>query len=452
VDNHQSRTSPSRPFTRRRFLKGAATLAAGATLAPAARADRSPNDRLSIAFIGVGGRGAANLAGLSRENAVVALCDLDDRRAAEAYKQFPQARRFRDYRKMLDDLGKTIDAVSISTPDHTHAVAAMEAIRRGLHVYCEKPLAHSIGEVRALRKAAREKGVVTQLGNQGHATDSIRKLVEMVRDGAIGKVHTVHAGCSSSYSKVKLLPKMAEVHPVPPELDWDLWLGPVPARPYHPAYLPGTWRGWKAFGSGVIGDWICHVVDPSYWALDLGAPRTIQAVNVGDYDPVAHAETFPAGCTIKFEFPEKGVTLFWYTGLDVPRMPRPEGLEEKKEMPSTGALLLGEKGAILHGSHGASNFAIVGEAKMKAYTPPPPSLPRVGDPYKDFAAAIREKRKAGSDFAEYGGPLTEMALLGILSMGFPGRTLTWDAPAGRFTDCDEANRKLSPVFREGWSL
>jgi predicted dehydrogenase len=444
-----------RQISRRKFLSRAGGLAAAAALAPAAGAT-SPNEKLNVAFIGVGGRGASNLKGLGAGNNVVALCDLDDRRAADAYKQHPGAKRYRDFRKMLDEIGNSLDAVAVSTPDHTHAVAAMDALRRGLPVYCEKPLAHSIGEVRALRKAAREKGVVTQLGNQGHATDSIRRLVEWVRNGAIGRVHTVHAGCSSSYSKVKLLPRLAELHPVPADLDWDLWLGPAAFRPYHPAYVPGTWRGWKPFGDGVIGDWLCHVADPAYWALDLGAPRTVEAVHVGDYDPVAHADTFPAGCTIKFGFPSKGdrgaVTLFWYSGLDVPMMPRPEGLEEGKEMPPIGAVLAGDRGAILHGSHGAANLTIVGEEKMKAYRQPAPSIPRVGDPYQDFCSAIREKRKAGSDFADYGGPLTEVALLGIIAMSFPGRPLTWDSEKATFTDCDEANRTLHPVYRTGWSL
>lgn len=439
-------------LSRRRFLAQAGA-AVACSRVPSLRAE-SPNEKLNVAFVGVGGRGAANLGGLSDGNNVVALCDLDDARAADAYKRFPNAKRYRDFRKLFEEMGKGIDAVAVSTPDHTHAVVAMDAIRRGIHVYCEKPLAHSVHEVRALMKAAREKGVVTQLGNQGHGSDSIRQLVEWVRDGAIGKVHTVHAGCSSSYSRLKELPRLAERPAVPAGLDWDLWLGPVRERPYSPVYLPGRWRGWKAFGTGVIGDWVCHVVDPSFWALDLGAPRSVEAAHLADYDPAKHGETFPSGCTIRYEFPAKGergpVTLFWYTGLDVPNMPRPEELEAGRDLPSTGALLLGDKGAIVHGSHGAGGVKLIPDAKMKAYKQPASSIPRVGGPYRDFVNAIREKRKAGADFADYGGPLTEIALLGVIAMDYPSRKLTWDGT--QFTDCPEANARLKPEFRDGWSL
>jgi predicted dehydrogenase len=439
--------------TRRHFLRRAGT--AGGLLVLPSGTFGAPA-KLNIAFIGVGGRGASNLDGLSGGNNVVALCDADERRAGDAFKKHPGAKRFRDFRKMLDETEKSIDAVSISTPDHTHAVAAMDAIRRGKHVYCEKPLAHSVHEVRTLMKAAREKGVVTQLGNQGHSSNTIRQLVEWVRDGAIGKVHTVHASCSSVHCRVRDFPKLAEKPPVPPELDWDLWLGPALERPYNPVYLPGRWRGWKPFGDGTIGDWVCHVVDPSFWALELGAPRTVEAVALDDYDPVAHADTFPAGATIRFEFPARGdrgpVTLYWYSGNHFKKKPRPADLEEKREVPDTGAFLYGDKGVIMHGSHGAGGVAIVPQAKMKEYKPPAPSLPRVGGHHQDFTAAIRDGRKAGSDFAEYGGPLTMLAMLGIIAMSFPQRKLSWDGEKAEFTDCAEANRALNPPYRKGWSL
>lgn len=437
-------------WTRRAFL-GAAGAAAAGTLAGGAA--RPP---LGIAFVGVGGRGKSNLQGLAPGNRVVALCDVDDRQAAEAAAKFPGARRYRDYRKMLADLGGELDAVSISTPDHLHAAVALDAIGRSLPVYCEKPLAHSIHEVRLLTRAASAKGVVTQLGNQGHATDAIRRMVEAVRAGAVGAVHTVHAGCQSSYSRMKDLASVSGTVPVPAELDWDLWLGPVPERPYHPAYLPGKWRGWRAFGTGVIGDWTCHVLDPAFWALDLGAPESVEAVSVGDYDPVRHAETFPSGATIRYRFPAKAgrgpVTVYWHSGFDVQKMPRPEGLEAGKELPSTGAVLLGDKGAIVHGSHGAGGWRIVPPPGGKAPEPPPRSIPSAGDPYRDFQAAILEKRPAGSDFAAYGGPLTEVALLGTIAMAFPGRKLGWDAAAGRITDCPEADARVTPPFRKGWGL
>jgi predicted dehydrogenase len=442
--------------TRRGFLRQTATAAAAVSIGPSRVWSQSPNEKLNIAFIGIGGRGMSNLGGLGNGNNVVALCDLDDRSSGEAWKRFPSAKRFRDFRKMYEELGKSIDTVSISTPDHTHAVAAMEAIRRGLHVYCEKPLAHSVHEVHALMKAAREKGVVTQLGNQGHGTDSIRKCVEWVRDGAIGQVKEIHASCNAVYFRGKDLPLLAERPPVPEGLDWDLWLGPAAERPYHPVYLPSKWRGWKAFGNGTIGDWICHVVDPSFWALDLGAPASVQAVSLGDYDVEKHAETFPSAATIRFEFPSKGprapVTLFWYSGHDADKKPKPDGWPDGKDVPVTGAVLLGSKGAIVHGSHGASGVTIVPDARMKEVGPPTPTIPRVKDHHADFVAAIKTGRKAGSDFAEYGGPLTELAMIGIIAMKFPGRKLGWDGPSGRFTDCEEANRHLETPYRKGWSL
>lgn len=424
--------------TRRQVLGATLIAGLGARSAPA---------KLNIAFIGAGGRAAANIGGLAPGNTVVALCDADERRGADAVKQFPDAKRFRDFRVMFEEMGKSIDAVAISTPDHTHAAAAMEAIRRGIHVYCEKPLAHSIGEVRALVKAAREKGVVTQLGNQGHSSDSIRTMVEWVREGAIGRVHTIHASSSAVHSKLKELPLLAERPAVPEGLDWDLWLGPAAERPYHSAYLPGKWRGWKPFGTGTIGDWTCHVVDPAFWALDLGAPRTVEAVRLVDYDPALHADTFPRGATIKFGFPDKGVTLFWYSAADSTRKPRPEGLADGEEVPLTGAILEGEKGSIMHGSHGAGGVRVLPVKKAA----PAPSIPRVKNHYEDFLSAIREGRKAGSDFS-YGGPLTEIALLGVIAMDFPGRALTWDAAAARFTDCEDANRTIHPTYRKGWTL
>ncbi len=445
-------------LTRRAFLGKTGTAAAGLTIAPSGifGGGIPPSRKLNIAFIGVGGRGGSNLGGLSGGNNVVALCDADDGRAKDAFKKHPDAKKYRDFRKMLDELDKSLDAVSVSTPDHTHAVAAMDAIRRGKHVYCEKPLAHSVHEVRALMKAAREKKVVTQLGNQGHSSNSIRQCVEWIRDGAIGKVGEVHASCSAVHCKIRELPKLSEKHEVPPELDWDLWLGPALERPYNPLYLPGKWRGWKPFGNGTIGDWVCHVVDPAFWALDLGHPRTVEAVSLEDYDPVEHADTFPVGSTFRFEFPARGdrgpVTLFWYSGSHHKKKRRPDDMPEKQELPPTGAVILGDKGAIVHGSHGAGGVKIVPDAKMKAYKQPAPSIPRVGGHHQDFLEAIRDGRKAGSDFAEYGGPLTEIAMLGIVAMNFPQRKLTWDAEKVEFTDCKEANRYINPPYRKGWTL
>jgi len=443
--------------SRRSFLRHGSGAVAAVTLGVPGilrRAFPSPNEQVDIAFIGVGGRGGANLGDFSKMANVVALCDVDASRGGKGFERFPQASRHQDFRRMLDKVESSIDAVSISTPDHTHAVAAMGAIERGKHVYCEKPLAHSIGEVRALMKASKEKGVVTQLGNQGHSFEDIRKLVEWVRAGAIGNVHTIHAGCSAYHSKIQELPRLEEKHDVPKGLDWDLWLGPAAARPYHPVYAPKRWRGWKPFGSGTIGDWVCHVVDPSFWALELGAPRSVEAVELRGYDPVAHADTFPPGSILRFEFPAKGergpVALYFHGGEA--RIPRPVELRADREMIGAGAVLQGDSGVLLHGSHGARGVELLPEDAMRDYEAPAPSIPRVESHRHDFLAAIRDGRKAGSDFHDYGGPLTEIALLGVIAMNFPGRKLTWDSEATRFTDCDAANAYIQPAYRDGWKL
>ena len=451
-------------ITRRAFVGAAAAATAGWAIIPrrvlGGAGQTPPSERLNLAGIGVGGQGGGDLQQIARAGDdtvhVLALCDADDQRAAESVQRFPDARRYRDYRQMFSELADRIDAVLVATPDHTHAVAAMTAIKAGKHVYCEKPLAHSVWEVRELVKAAAEKGVVTQLGNQGHASGDIRKFCEWVWDGAIGNVHTVHAACASSYSKIDNLPRLAEKHEVPPTLDWDLWLGPAQHRPYHPMYVPGQWRGWMPFGTGVVGDWTCHVIDPVFWALDLGAPASVVTKAEG-YDPVKHADTFPNGSKIRYEFPTRGdrgpVTLYWYDGLE--KIPPPEGIGpgdgRRRGTPRTGAVVLGDKGGIAYGSHGAGGVRLFPEEKMAAYKQPPPKLPRVRGHHHDWLAAIREGRKAGSDFA-YGGPLTELALLGVIATRLLGRELKWDGPAGRFTNSDEANRMLKPTFREGWSL
>jgi len=443
-------------LSRRSFIRRAGAIAAAGMAAPAflrAAESAPPSRKLSIAFIGVGGRGDANLDGLAPGNDVVALCDVDFRQGKGAFEKFSGAKRYQDFRRMFDEMEKSIDAVAVSTPDHTHAVAALAAIRRGKHTYCEKPLAHSVGQCRTLAAAAKEKGVVTQLGNQGHSSEDIRKLVEWVRDGAIGKVHTIHAACDAVHCRIADLPRRAEKHEVPKELDWELWLGPAARRDYHPMYLPGAWRAWKPFGNGTIGDWVCHVVDPSFWALELGAPRTIRAVKLLDYDPVQHADTFARGEVFEMEFPARGdrgpVKLFWYSGVE--RIPRPEGLEADKQPPGTGAVLIGDKGVIAHGSHGAGGVHLVPDSRMKEYRQPSPTLPRVRGHHEDFLDAIREGKKAGSDFAAYGAPLTEIAMLGIIAASFPGRKLTWDTEAMRFTDCDEANALVAPKGRAGWA-
>ena len=441
--------------SRRDFLRGTTGAVAAFSIVPsfvlAGRGGTSPSDKLNIAHIGVGGRGRSNVKGTASEN-FVAMCDVDTTRAGETFAQYPNVKKYTDFRKMLDEVDNKIDAVTVSTPDHTHAVACMDAIRRGKHVYCEKPLAHSIYEIRELMKAAREHKVVTQLGNQGHSFDTIRTFCEWIWDGAIGNVTEVHAACGANHCRINQLSKRDEVHEIPAGLDWDLWLGPAQHRRYNPMYLPGSWRAWMPFGSGTIGDWICHVVDPVFWALDLGAPASVRA-EAGDYNPKLHADTFPAGSVTTFEFPAKGkrgpVKLLWYSGERT--IPRPADLEAKRKVPRTGAIVIGDKGKIMYGSHGANSVRIFPESKMRAYKLPEQTIPRVKNHHEDWLRAVKTGGKAGSNF-DYGGPLTELARLGIIAMLLPGRKLEWDGPNMRFTNCDEANTFISPPSRHGWTL
>ena len=440
--------------SRREFLGGAAA-AATFLVVPrhvlAQSGTTPPSEKLNIAGIGAGGMGGGDINAVSGGNNIVALCDVDLRRAS-TIKKFPDAKVYRDFRKMFDEMAKNIDAVVVGTPDHTHAVAAMAAIKRGKHVYCEKPLAHSVGEVRALMKAAQEHKVVTQLGNQGHSFESCRLLCEWIWDGAIGSVHTVHCGCSAVNSGIDALPRLKQKHDVPAELEWDLWLGPAQERPYCPAYLPGSWRGWVPFGNGTIGDWVCHVVDPVFWALDLGAPKTVVA-QAKDYDPKTQGDAYPKGDIITFEFPAKekrgAVTLVWHSGTE--RIPRAPDLEPDRKPVDTGAFVYGDKGTIMYGSHGAGGVRIIPEAKMKAYKLPEKTIPRAKEHHEDWLRAIREGKKAGSDFS-YGGPLTEIAMLGVIALKMLGRKLEWDAQAMKFTNCPEANQFVNPPYRKGWTL
>jgi predicted dehydrogenase len=412
----------------------------------------SPNEKLNIAGIGVGGQGGSDLNNLSSQN-IVALCDVDSDRAAATFKKFPNAKRFDDFRVMLDKVGKEIDAVTVGTPDHLHAVVAMRAMKMGKHVYCEKPLAHSIFEVRQLMQAARENKVITQLGNQGHSFDSIRVFREWIEAGAIGAVREVHAMCKSVYSRINQLEEVKKGQPVPATLNWDLWLGPAQFRPYHSTYVPGKWRSWRAFGTGVIGDWTCHVIDPVFWALGLEAPTHVEAIIARDYDPDKHSETFPAGNEIRFDFAAKGsrpaVKIVWYDGPQRP--PRPAELDADEKLPDIGAVVIGDKGKIIYGSHGANGLRIVPDSKMEGFKTRPQKLAVSPGHHKEWIVACKRGKPAGSDFS-YGGPLTEIALLGVIAMQFKGRKLEWDSQNMKFANIPEANNYLKPVFREGWNL
>jgi predicted dehydrogenase len=447
-------------MNRRRFL-ASSTAAFGFQVVAshvlrAAPGATTPNGKIRIAAIGCGGQGGSDLNGMQAED-IVALCDVDDRRAAKTFEKFPNAKRFRDFRVMFDQMADQIDAVLVATPDHTHRVAAMAAINRGKHVYCEKPLAHSIADVRALREAALRHKVITQVGNQGHSSESIRVFCELVWAGAVGNVTEVHAGCGAFkniYCQIGQHPDLAAGKlPVPKELDWDLWLGPAKERPYHPAYLPFNWRGFADFGCGCLGDWVCHVLDPIFWAADLDLPTAITAETVG-WDPQKDRGYFPKGSRITYEFAAKGkrpgLKIIWHDGAF--SIPRPPELAADRKMTDTGAVIRGDAGVMMHGSHGAGGVRILPEERHREFVAKgvEKKIERVkGGHQADWLNAIRTGGQAGSSF-EYGGALTEVGLLGVIALQFPGQRLEWDAKAMKFTNLDAANALVAPAVRKGW--
>jgi len=418
----------------------------------------SPNEKMNIAGIGVGGMGAHNIEIASTEN-IVALCDVDDDYAGKTFAKYQDAKRFKDFRRMFDAEEKNIDGVIIATPDHTHAVLCMAAIGRGKHVYCQKPLAHSVHEVRTIMAAAKAAGVQTQMGNQGHSSTSIKRMRDWFRAGAIGEVREVHAWSDrpvggDPWSDFPIMKRPEDTPPVPPRLDWDLWLGPAPARPYHPIYHPSTWRGFWDFGTGALGDMGCHILDPAFWALELGAPESVEATTT-HWEPEVMSETYPRAAIVRYAFPARGamppVKLTWYDGRMLPPVPR--DFAPGQTFGGNGALIIGDKGTMLHGSHGAGGLTLLPESLGESFVAPEENYPEMnaGAHEQDWIRACKDGVPACSNF-EYGGALTEMVLLGVLAMRVKDRRLNYDAATHTFTNSDEANALLNPPYREGWSL
>jgi len=445
-------------MSRRTFL--AATAAGLAVGARAEDAGDAPKEKLNLAAVGIGGMGKANLEAC-RDEHIVALCDVDDKLADPVYDLYRDAKRYKDFRNLLDAEADKLDGVIIATPDHTHAVVAMAAIERGLHVFCQKPLAHSIGEVRKLTMAAREAGVQTQMGNQGHSSNQIRRLFEWVEAGVIGPIERVYAWSDrpvggDPWSNFPITGRPDESPPVPATLDWDLWLGPAPERPYHPIYTPMSWRGFYDFGTGPLGDMGCHILDPAFWALKLGHPQHVEATTT-HWEAAVMNETYPRASIVRYQFPAREnmppVRVTWFDGRLKP--PIPPHWPAGQKLGSNGALYIGTKGIIVHGSHGASNLRIYPESLEAEAQDVPETLPRIeqvpGVHEKDWLRACRDGVSASSSF-EYGGPLTEMVLLGVLAIRMPERRLEWDPEALRIPNDDEANALVDPPYREGWSL
>ena len=448
MESAKNQTNPTRPpkgITRRRFLSG--SLAAGtfsilSSDAIGLSGKPGANDKLNIAAIGVGGQGARDLAMMETEN-IVALCDVDWDRAAPTFEKYPNARKYKDFRKMFDKQ-QDIDAILVATCDHTHAVASMQAIKRGLGVYCEKPLAHNIWEVRQLTKAARKHKVPTQMGTQVHATVGLKTLVEMIRNDAIGKVRQVHLWSNRPMSNPQGKDRPSGQPPIPETLDWDLWLGPAPYRPYHPDYVPASWRAFCDFGGGRLGDMGCHIFDPAVWALNLKAPRTVEA-----YSTRFNNETWPLSTVVKYEFPDSGdqlpLEIYWYNGGIYPW--KPAELPPERQLPVQGGLYIGDKGKILAAHQGGPR--LLPEEKMAHYKHQP-FLPRGKDHYRQWIDACKGNDTCSSNF-DYAGPLTEMVLLGNVALQ-AGRKLTWDRENMTIKNAPEADQFLTREYRAGWSL
>jgi predicted dehydrogenase len=427
-------------MNRRRFLQAGTALAASAALPNLHQAQQrpSPADRIRIGIVGVAGQGGYNLANVAHEE-IVALCDVDLVRAASVRQQFPRARFYEDYRQLIDQ--RDVDAVVISIPDHMHAFVGLAALRAGKHVYCEKPLAHSVHEVRLMREVAARQGVVTQMGTQIHAGENYRRVVEIVQAGTLGAVRRVHVWCSRRPDPGQRAP--AGTLP-PVGLNYDLWLGPAPYRPYHPSHLHFNWRWWWAFGGGVLADMACHFMDLPHWALDLRAPTSVAAegrvIHQGD-------NRVPTVMKVDYEYPARGnkppVNLTWYHGVAGPN------LDGRMNHPgfSSGVLFEGERGSLV-ADYG--NYRLLPEDRFRDYRPPAPTLPRSIGHHREWLQAIRTRGPTTCNF-DYSGALAEAVLLGNVAFRC-GQRLQWNEAAAQVSNTRAADQYLQREYRRGWTL
>lgn len=458
----QNRKKSATNISRREFIGTTAAGAAGIMIVPrhvlGGPGHVPPSDRVNIACVGVGGKGESDIRSVSTEN-IVALCDVDDRKMAHTLRRakkdpayaarLEKAPKYRDFRVMLEK-EKSIDAITVSTPDHNHAIIALTAIQLGKHTFVQKPLTRTIEEARLLAKAARAAGVKTQMGNQGHAGEGARLINEWIWDGAIGDVREVHAWTNRPVWP-QGIPRPQNNRPVPPELDWNLWLGVANFRPYDPAYVPFSWRGWWDFGTGALGDMGAHIFDHPYWALHLGFPKTIQASSTR-FTP----ESYPIASKVHYEFPARGkmppVRLTWYDGGIMP--PRPAEIEQGRKLGDSGGgvLFIGDKGILMCSTYGR-NPRLVPESKMREYKRPPKTIPRSPGIHEEWIAAIKNDTETTSHFG-YAARLTETMLLGNIAIRFAheNKILEYDGEKMEITNLSEANQYLRREYRPGWEL
>ncbi len=443
-------------ISRRKFIQTAGAVTAF-TIVPSyvlgGRSNKAPSDKLNIAGIGVGKQGFRNLQNSGDEN-IVALCDVDFDFASKAIKEYPDAKRYTDFRVMLEEQ-KDIDAVIIGTPDHTHAIISMAAIQNGKHVYCQKPLTHDIYESRMLTKAAANSNVSTVMGIQGHSREGIKLMCEWIWDGAIGEIREVDSWCSLSYFpwghaywSTKWDDRPKDIPTKPNNIDWDLWLGPAPERSYHPAYHPSVWRAWWDFGNGMMGDRGVHTLDPVVKALKLGSASSVYASVLG-----GNKETHPLAANVTFNFSAREgfppLKLNWYEGYETPW---PIALEAGRRLPKEGGVIFkGDKGTIMCGFTGNSP-RLIPESAMQEYGGTKKILPRIeGTHEQDWVRHCKAGTQPSANF-EYSGPLTEIALLGNVAKRFPGNLLEWDNTNMEVKNLPEANEWVKRPSRKGWEL
>ncbi len=442
--------------SRRRFAASAAAAAFSFQIVPrhvlGGPGFVPPSEKLNLGVIGAGGQGAGDLRDMSDSGLVnvAALCDVDHNHAAASIKKHDKAKLYRDYRRLIDEQ-KDIDAVLVATPDHVHAPASILAMRAGKHVYVEKPLAHSIGEARKMLEVARETKRVTQMGNQGHAGEGLRLAREWIQAGAIGKVTEVHVWSDrpGKFWDTQGKARPADSPETPNTLDWDLWLGPSPARPYHPDYCPRKWRGWWQFGCGALGDMAVHNADPAFYALDLGSPDWVEAESSPNNN-----ESFPEWSIITYRFPARGgqpaVTMKWHDGGKLP--PKPPGMEAGRKLGDNGIYFVGDKGAMLAGGWSGTP-RLVPEERMKTFVMPAKTIPRCADGHRvEWIKACKagKPEDARSGF-HYSAPFTESLLVGLLAVRF-GKRIEWDAANLKASNCPEAEAIIHKTYRAGYGI
>ena len=434
----------TRQSNRREFLKHTALTGVGVWVAGTsfAQESTSANGQINFACVGVGGKGSSDSADAGRHGKVVAICDVDGRTLQKAAGAFKEAKKYFDFRTMYDEMGDKIDAVTVSTPDHCHAVAAVMGIKMGKHCFTQKPMTHSIYEARVMGELARETKLATQMGNQGTASSGLRKAAAEIRAGALGRVTEVHVWTNRPIWP-QGIERPSDTPPVPAHVHWQQWLGPAPYRAYHPSYHPFKWRGWWDFGTGALGDMACHTVNLPYMALDLREPISVEAESPGH-----NRETYPARSVIRFEFPEyKGrpaLRMTWYDGGKRP----PQELLEGEKAAGSGCLIIGEKGKYYAPGDMGDRGVYLPKGTIQ---PPQVEYPKSPGHFAEWVRAIKGGEPAISNFPDYAGPLTETILLGNLAI-WSGKKVEWDAQDLKATNAPELARIVNRKYCEGYSL